>query len=129
MAKIRGIGIDAVAIARMASHRMSAHVINRLFHPMEAAQAMQMHEGRDEFLASRFAAKEALVKALGTGFIGIAPAQIAVYTDEKGKPSFLLSDAVKRKVGLEGAVIHLSLCHEEPLAIACVVLEEPDGTR
>ncbi len=127
-ARIRGIGVDAVTIARMDSRRMGSHVLSRLFHPSEIAQAIELEEqARQSFLASRFAAKEALVKALGTGFRGIGPAQIAVAVDDAGKPHIELSEQLIQKFHLESATVHLSLTHENSIALAFVVVEETDG--
>lgn len=108
---------------------MGSHVLSRLFHPSEVAQALEMEGGRAQFLASRFAAKEALVKALGTGFRGISPAEIAVSVDDAGKPSFRLPQPLLERLNLDGSMIHLSLTHEGPLALAFVVVEVPDGPR
>jgi len=127
MGKIRGIGVDAVAIRRMDADRLNSRALGRLFHPSEVSQAMELTATRGEFLASRFAAKEALVKALGIGFRDISPAEIAVSVDANGKPSFVLSKDVKKRFGLDAMSIHLSLTHEEPLAVAFVVLEDTDG--
>jgi holo-[acyl-carrier protein] synthase len=126
-AKIHGVGIDAVSIERMDSDRMGAHVLNRMFHQTEVDQAMAMDQGRAQFLASRFAAKEALVKALGTGFRGISPSEIAVRVNSIGKPEIVLEAGILERLGFDSIVIHLSLTHEGPLAIAFVVVEDVDG--
>jgi holo-[acyl-carrier protein] synthase len=88
-----------------------------------------MTEERPFFLASRFAAKEAFVKALGTGFTAIAPRNIEVVVDQKGQPSITLSEEDRQRLGLGEVNIHLSLAHEEPLALAFVVLELLHGQR
>jgi holo-[acyl-carrier protein] synthase len=122
---IRGIGVDAVAIERMNTQRMGMHVIQRLFHPDEVAEALELSPNRRaEFLASRFAAKEAFVKALGTGFRGIAPKDIWVSVDGMGRPSIQIDPTVKATLDLDSAHIHLSLTHEQSFAIAFVVVED-----
>jgi holo-[acyl-carrier protein] synthase len=88
---------------------------------------MALEQGRSQFLASRFAAKEALVKALGTGFRGISPSEIAVKVNAIGKPEIGLEAGILERLGFDSIVIHLSLTHEGPLAIAFVVVEEIDG--
>lgn len=127
--RIRGIGVDAVAVERMESGRLSTHVLSRLFHPDEVAQALVMEHGRAQFLASRFAAKEAFVKALGTGFRGIGPSQIAVFVDDAGQPHIELSATLLESLHLTRSVIHLSLTHEGSLALAFVIVEDVDGPR
>ncbi|HLW22319.1 MAG TPA: holo-ACP synthase [Sphaerochaetaceae bacterium] len=127
--RIRGIGVDAVAVERMDTRRMSAHVLRRLFHEREYQEAMTLpEERRAEYLASRFAAKEALVKALGTGFRGIAPRDIAVVVDRLGRPSITVESTVRQALHLDSMIIHLSMTHERSLALAFVVLEERDGS-
>ncbi|MDD3822162.1 MAG: holo-ACP synthase [Sphaerochaetaceae bacterium] len=125
---IRGIGVDAVAIERMDAQRMRAHAVARLFHGTEVEHANALTTNRAEFLASRFAAKEALVKALGCGFRGIFPAEIAVVTNEKGRPEFLLPERVIKEFSLDRSTIHLSLTHEGPLALAFVIVEDRHGS-
>lgn len=126
--RIRGIGVDAVSIDRMDTRRIRDHVLSRMFHPSEVEQANSMEQGRAQFLASRFAAKEALVKALGTGFRGIGPSQIAVAVDETGQPHIDLSRELLEQLGLTRSIIHLSLTHEGSLALAFVVVEDNDGS-
>jgi holo-[acyl-carrier protein] synthase len=94
---IFGIGVDAVEIERMREERMSVHIIHRLFHPTEVKNLPVAQEARKVYLASRFAAKEALVKALGEGFRFCAPRSICVVNDEKGKPSFMFDTQVEQK--------------------------------
>lgn len=125
---MRGIGVDAVAIERMDIQRMGMHVVTRLFHPDEVAEVLTLtFTRRAEFLASRFAAKEAFVKALGTGFRGIAPKDICVAVDAMGRPSIVLNPAIQASMNLQSARIHLSLTHEKTLAIAFVVVEDGYG--
>ncbi len=125
--RIRGVGLDAVKIGRINCQRMSRHIIARLFHPLEVSELLKLKSGQEEFLASRYAAKEALVKALGSGFRGIYPSDIAVVTNAAGAPSFKLSAQILQRFNLEEALIHLSLTHEASLALAFVVVEEHCG--
>ena len=128
MSNIYGIGVDAVAIERMQAPAITEHAVGRLFHPSEVEQARSL-EGRRraEFLASRFAAKEAFAKAMGTGFRNLIPADIAVSVDAQGKPSIQLSGAAETRFDTTRMVIHLSLTHEGPLAMAFVVVETLGG--
>lgn len=120
---IHGIGIDAVTISRM---QLDSHALKRLFHADEFFQAMQLSEdGRNEFFAARFAAKEAFSKALGTGLGVLRPGEIKVIYDEKGKPSLHLEGHTLEMFHnlVPSGTISLSLTHEPPLAIAMVVIE------
>ena len=78
-----------------------------------------------ELLGSRLAAKEACVKALGTGFRpGIGLRDIAVHSRESGSPELILYRGARKageELGLRAS--HLSLSHERHLAVAMVVLE------
>ena len=78
------------------------------------------------FLASRFAGKEAGVKALGTGFSqGITFHSLRIQSDQAGKPSLMfLGEALNRSAILEITRIHLSLTHGRNTAAAVVILEK-----
>lgn len=117
---VTGIGIDMVNIERMDT--LSPTTLRRLFHPLEVEEAMGLPEhARSEFLASRFAAKEALGKALGTGLGGIAPSDICVVKEESGAPKLSLQGRVLALVGNRS--MFLSISHDRPMACAVVVLE------
>jgi len=117
---VSGIGIDMVNIERM--DKLSPTTLRRLFHPLEVEQAMALPEhARSDFLAGRFAAKEALGKALGTGLGGIAPSDIWVVTQESGAPKLCLQGKVQALVG--NRTMFLSISHDRPMACAVVVLE------
>jgi holo-[acyl-carrier protein] synthase len=124
---IIGIGVDAVTIERLGAAKLSDHALSRLFHPEEVAQALQL-DGlrRAEFLASRFAAKEAFAKALGCGFSKVVPCEVCVRGDALGKPSLHTEGKTAALIDTAHAVIHLSLTHEGPLAMAFVVIESVD---
>jgi holo-[acyl-carrier protein] synthase len=114
---IVGVGIDVVDMARFdASLARTPSLRQRLFTPAEAA--LPPHS-----LAARFAAKEALAKALG------APADLEwqhaeVVREESGRPQFELSGTVlARAEELGVATVHLSLSHDAGIASAMVVLE------
>jgi holo-[acyl-carrier protein] synthase len=123
--RIRGIGVDAVSLERMTKLVESEYSVKRMFHPLEVKEGLELKkEQQAQFFASRFAAKEALVKALGTGFRGVGPAQICVVVDELGKPSFQLEQEIIAAFNLENAQTHLSLTHEKLLACAFVIVED-----
>ncbi|MBR2281298.1 MAG: holo-ACP synthase [Spirochaetales bacterium] len=121
---ILGTGIDAVGIERV--KHLGEAFVRKVYSPSEIEQYNALegaHEDvRAQFLASRFAVKEAYAKARGTGFSDIVvPSDITTCEDECGKPFIELSGKTLDNAPL--SAIHLSLTHEMPLAIAMVVLE------
>ncbi|RMG27498.1 MAG: holo-ACP synthase [Gammaproteobacteria bacterium] len=123
---ILGIGTDIVSIRRMALslERFGPRLCRRLVHEDECRECRARVDVA-ACLARRFAAKEALVKALGTGFRdGIRPRDIRVVHDALGRPAFRLEGGVARFVARrQVARIHLSLADEREYALAFVVLE------
>jgi len=121
---ILGTGIDAVNIERV--KKLQGRVLEKLFHPEELEQYHALetaHEDvRAQFLASRFAVKEAYAKARGTGFSSVViPSEIITRKEEDGRPFIALCG--KTLDNAPKAVVHLSITHEQPLAIAMVILE------
>jgi holo-[acyl-carrier protein] synthase len=77
------------------------------------------------FLAKRFAAKEALGKALGTGVRApVLLPDIAVTHDELGKPDFVFSAPLAAHLAQRGLAAHLSISDEQDYAVAFVILEK-----
>lgn len=122
---IFGIGVDLIEIDRIkqAIDRNGQRFIDRVYTDAEQAYCTQ----RPSFAcyAARFTAKEAFVKALGTGLRkGMRWRDIEVYTDELGKPYIRLHGYLQERCDQEGfAHIHLSLSHSSSYAIAQVVIE------
>lgn len=114
---IAGIGIDVVDLARFArSLERSPKLRERLF--TEAERGLPVHS-----LAARFAAKEALIKALG-GSEGVRWHDMEIVPDEERNPGFVLHNVVGRQVAERGiAHIHVSMSHDAGIASAFVVLE------
>ncbi|MGE4453154.1 MAG: holo-ACP synthase [Sphaerochaeta sp.] len=120
---VTGIGVDVVHIQRM--RKLSKHVKERLFHPRELAEAELMAEAvQAEYFAGRFAAKEAFGKALGTGLSQLSLQDIWVERSPSGKPELHLSGKAEALLGTRSAL--LSISHDEPVAVAMVVLEGAD---
>lgn len=115
---IKGIGLDIVEIDRMKeTFERNPRIKDRVLTLNEMAIFENLPEKRKiEFLAGRFAAKEAFSKAYGTG-IGrdLSFQDIEVAQDERGKPYF-----VKPEVGS----IHLTITHSSKYALAQVIIEE-----
>ncbi len=115
---IVGIGVDIVDVSRFeASIRRTPALLDRLLTPAEREVR------RPERLAARFAAKEALAKALGVPR-GMQWHDCEVRVDEAGAPAFALIGTVAAAAAERGATHwHLSLTHDGGMAIAYVVLE------
>jgi holo-[acyl-carrier protein] synthase len=114
---IIGVGTDVVEIARLAqSFERTPTLRARLFTELESSLPM-------ESLAARFAAKEALAKALGApGDLSWQDAE--VITDVSGWPSFELRGSVAARAEQMGVErVHLSMSHDAGVAVAFVVLE------
>ncbi len=111
---IVGIGTDLVEVTRLEESLARTPTLReRLFTRGEAPLPV-------ESLAARFAAKEALAKALGAPG-GLSWQDAEVVTDEDGRPSFALTGTVAARVG--DRRVHLSLSHDGGFALAFVVLE------
>jgi holo-[acyl-carrier protein] synthase len=111
---IDGIGIDVVDIERFRQTLdRTPNLLEKLFTPAERTKPVQS-------LAARFAAKEALAKALNAGK-GLAWHEAEVINHESGKPDFLFRGAIADLV--DGAQVHLSLSHDAGIASAMVIIE------
>ncbi len=131
---ILGLGMDVVELARLEKiHRRHGETfILRFCNPGEW-QARQGH-ALIEHLGGLFAAKEAVMKALGTGWAqGLAFRQIEVVRDPSGAPHVRLHGrAAERARELGSRRIHLTITHERSYAAAVAILEggsgpEPEG--
>lgn len=122
---IYGIGTDIVRVARMSANvsRYGERFARKILAD-EEMQAYHVAVDQGRFLAKRFAAKEAVVKAMGTGFRdGISMHHIAVRHDELGKPLLHCSGRMQDLMGQYGVTEgHLSLSDEQEYAIAFAVL-------
>jgi len=114
---IVGIGIDVVDVERFRQTLERTPALrDRLFTPAEAALPLAS-------LAARFAAKEALAKALGAP-AGLQWHDCEVVKDSDGRPVFELHRTVHaRAIALRAHTIHLSLSHDAGIASAMVVAE------
>jgi holo-[acyl-carrier protein] synthase len=123
---IYGIGTDLVTIERMTAlwQRHGERALGKLLAPEERAACLASNDpGR--FLAKRFAAKEALGKALGTGIRApvFLPA-IAVVHDALGKPAFSFAPELSAWIEERRLLAHLSISDEAMHALAFVVVEQ-----
>ena len=122
---IYGVGTDIIEVDRIRKFISKGEVFKeRVWTPKEI-EYCNTHGDPAPSFAARFAAKEAFVKALGTGFIkGIGFSQIEVYHDELNKPHLRLEGTAKEFSDKAGVTnIHLTLSHVKEHATATVVLE------
>ena len=125
---IVGIGVDVVDLTRFErSLARTPALRGRLFGDHETV----LRDGAPRqvpSLAARFAAKEALIKALG-GSTGVSWHDIVVVSDEQGAPSLTLTGGARTLADARGvARLHLSLSHDGGVAVAYVIAEGDDTT-
>lgn len=125
MSEIIGIGTDLCAVSRMERAIEREHFYTRVFLEGERAYLNGKGKARAQSAAAMFAAKEAVAKALGTGFAkGVMPWVIEVTHAESGAPGAALhGDALTRLKEIGGARVLLSLTHEGDMAMAFAVIE------
>ena len=123
---ILGIGIDIIEVARIKDsyERFGEQFLNRVLRPEEIAYCLS-HKNPAPFLAARFAAKEAVSKAFGTGLGSqLGWQDIEIKHQENGQPWVVLQDGGKKLLEQRGGrVVHLSLSHTDNYAAAMAVLE------
>jgi holo-[acyl-carrier protein] synthase len=129
---IFGIGVDVLEAARIkrVHEKYGAQFVERLLMPAEHAQ-LSKTKRTDRFLAMRFAAKEAIVKAMGTGFAhGIWIRDVGIVQNAWGRPEVVYSprgEKVRRALGIGGG--HVTLTDEAGLIVAVAVLETAPRAR
>ena len=126
---IIGVGVDIIEIRRIKS---ALDKNNGFLEKIFTSSEIEYLKGRNlrpEYVAGRFAAKEAVSKALGTGFRGFDFKDIIIESTTLGKPIVVLKGKAKLIAKKEGEYnLHLSISHGEDNAIAYAVLEvNPNG--
>ena len=121
---IAGIGTDLCAVERIDRCLQRPGFAARVFSDAERALLDSLQgKRRAETAAANFAAKEAFLKAAGTGLGGFALAEIAVLRQNSGAPDFALSGRAEQWARQNHLTAYVSLTHENSLAAAFVVLE------
>ena len=119
---IHGIGTDIIRNSRIRKSIKKKNFLNRVFVKNEVLESKSKKD-KLLFFSKRFAAKEALVKALGTGF-----QDISVLNNKKGKPYFMISNnlrkIIKNKLKINKFKIFLSMSDEKNYSIAYVVIQK-----
>lgn len=124
---ILGIGVDIVELRRIKKiiedENKRESFLNKLFND-EEIEYFKKRNFKVEFIAGRFAGKEAVSKALGTGFRDFQFKDIVINRDELGKPGVILKNNAHNIAREKGEYkIHISISHGEDSAIAYVILE------
>ena len=129
---IFGIGVDVLEAARVKKlyDKYGDHFVERLLMPAERAQ-LSKTKRTERFLAMRFAAKEAIVKAMGTGFAhGMWIRDVGVVQNAWGRPEVVYSargEKVRRQLGIGAG--HVTLTDEAGLIVAVAVLETAEPAK
>jgi holo-[acyl-carrier protein] synthase len=124
-------GIDTIRISRIGDllKRKGDLFLNRVYTPEEQAYCLGKGKRQVESLAARFAAKEAVSKALGTGIgvAGVRFADIEILSDDGGKPVlYLHGKAEEYYVHIGGAGAEISMSHDADQAVAMCVMQFHD---
>jgi len=118
-----GIGTDIVEVGRISRNIGNKAFMDRVFTCREQEYFLE-RKWNPQIIAGTFSAKEAVAKALGTGFRGFGWKDIEILRDDLGKPYAVLhGGAAERMRSCEGVQIHLSISHVKELAVAYSILE------
>jgi holo-[acyl-carrier protein] synthase len=119
------LGLDLTEVDRVAGvlERWGDRFVRRVFRPGELSRTRRHPRARAEHVAGRFAAKEAAMKALGTGWRGLAFKDVEVGCDPRGKPTLSFHGrALDRSRDLRVASTEVSITHTGTMAAAVVAL-------
>ncbi len=123
---ILGVGLDLCEIARIGRAIENPRFLERMYAPGEQARiAAAVGPRRPEIAAGLFAAKEAVSKALGTGFAGFGPADIEIAAGASGMPEVTLRRGAKARADQLARAwrVWLSITHESGVAAATAIIE------
>jgi len=126
--KIIGVGVDIVDNKRIKKSIRNKQFISRIFSKKEINQSKKIND-KINYFSKRFAAKESLSKAIGTGFRkGLNFRDISILNDRYGKPHYELNNKVKKliysKLKVKKIKISLSLADEKKYSIAFSVIHK-----
>jgi holo-[acyl-carrier protein] synthase len=125
---IYGIGTDIFEVRRIKQKLADDEQFTTAIFTQTEIDYCEKLKRKEEHYAARFAAKEAFLKALGTGWrFGISFKDIEIHNNELGKPNIVLAGKAKEFADeLKIAKVHLSVSHTSDFAVAYVVLESID---
>ena len=126
--KIVGTGVDIVENSWIKNSILNNLFLNRVFTREEILISKKM-KNKSSYFAKRFAAKEAFVKSLGTGFRnGFNFKDISIVNDKLGKPSFYITNKIKnmikKKFKVNNFKFFLSISDEKKYSIAFVIFQK-----
>ena len=126
--KIIGAGVDIVENSRIKKSIINISFLNRVFTNNEILMSKKV-KNKSSYFAKRFAAKEAFVKSLGTGFRnGFNFKDISVINDKLGKPSFFITkkirNIIKKRFKINSFNFFLSISDEKKYSIAFVIFQK-----
>ena len=126
--KIVGTGVDIVENSRIKKSILNNSFLNRVFTKEEILISKKI-KNKSSYFAKRFAAKEAFVKSLGTGFrYGFNFKDISVINDKLGKPSFFITkkikNLIKKRLKINSFNFFLSISDEKKYSIAFVIFQK-----
>jgi holo-[acyl-carrier protein] synthase len=126
--KILGVGVDIVENSRIAKSLKNKLFIKRIYSNSEILMSNKIKD-KNSYYSKRFAAKEAFVKSIGTGFRDdINFNDISIVNDKLGKPSFLINEKIKRivkkKFKTTSFNFFLSISDEKKYSVAFVILQK-----
>ena len=126
--KILGIGVDIVENSRIGKLLKNKLFIKRIFSNSEILIANKIRDKKG-YYSKRFAAKEAFVKSIGTGFRDdLNYKDISIVNNKLGKPSFIINEKIKKIVKKQFKIslfnFFLSISDEKKYSIAYVILQK-----
>ena len=129
--KILGIGVDIIENKRISSALKNNLFIKRTYSKLEILTAQKVKNKKD-YYSKRFAAKEAFVKSIGTGFRNkLNFKDVSIINDKLGKPSFVITEKIKKIIKKQFKTssfdFFLSISDEKKYSIAYVILKKNDN--
>ena len=126
--QILGIGVDIVSNLRIKKSIKKNSFINRVFSKSEIYQSKKT-KNKSNYFSKRFAAKEAFMKALGTGFrYNVNFKDISVINNKEGKPELKITNNIKKllinRLKVKKFNLFISLSDEKKYSIAFVVIQK-----
>ena len=126
--KIFGVGVDIIKNSRIKKLLKNKTFIKRVFSKNEIKKSLKVKD-KTGYFSKRFAAKEALMKAVGTGFrYNVNFKDISVINNKLGKPQIIITNSIKKvlinKSNLKKFRIFLSLSDEKNYSIAFVIVQK-----
>ena len=118
--EIYGIGTDIIEISRIEKAINQTALFKKKVYTEKEIEHIEKKKNPYASYAGRFAAKEAVSKAFGTGVYGFSLSDIEILNDEMGKPYVMLYNAIKEKA--QGLVIQISISHSREYAVSTVII-------